>query len=177
MENVKLDRQAWTALGDQGARCYLLDLDEALAEVPAVAALLATGRTQGVPDRYLCRQREPWYRLEHMEVPDVVLSPLVTAQGLRAASNEVGAIPSNSLYGLFLQNGIEDAVGSRVLDWLLGDDGVAALRGHGRQFAGGSIKLEPRELRTLPVPLDVVMASVEAAPQDTNELAFEPVAA
>lgn len=177
MDNIKLDRQTWSALGDAGGRCHLLDLDDALAQVPEVAALLAAGRAEGVPDRYLCRQREPWYRLEHMDVPDVVLSPLITAQGLRAASNEVGAIPSNSLYGLFLQEGVDEATGQRVVEWLLSDGGVAALRGHGRQFAGGSIKLEPRELRTLPVPLDVVMASVEAAPAGVEKLAIEPIAA
>lgn len=177
MDSVKLDRKTWAALRDAGGRCYMLDLDDALAQVPEVAALLAVGRAEGVPDRYLCRQREPWYRLEHMDVPDVVLSPLITAQGLRAASNEVGAIPSNSLYGLFLQEGVDEAIGQRVLEWLLSDGGVAALRGHGRQFAGGSIKLEPRELRTLPVPLDVVMASVEAAPAGVEKLAIEPIAA
>ncbi|MHB1810093.1 MAG: methyltransferase [Solirubrobacteraceae bacterium] len=156
MSQTVLDRDAWLALGRARARCHLLDIDEELVRDPAVAALLLRGRQGGLHNRYLCRQREPWYVLEEMEVPDAFLSPLVTDQGLRIVVNDVGAIPSNSLYGLFLQDGVKREVGDRVIAWLRSDVGVATLRGHGRQFAGGSIKLEPRELRTLPIPAELL---------------------
>lgn len=156
MSQIALNREAWLSLSANGGRCHLLDIDGHSARDREVAALLARGREQGLHERYLCRQRTPWYRLEEMDVPDALLSPLITAQGLRIVTNEVGAMPSNSLYGLFLREGVDAEAGARVIAWLRSDGGVAALRDRGRQFAGGSIKLEPRELRALPIPEQIV---------------------
>lgn len=172
MDRTVLDRDLWSALSARGARCHLLDLDSELAEHPLIAALLARGRAQGLHERYLCRRREPWYALEAMDVPDALLSPLITDQGLRIVVNGVGAIPSNSLYGMFLRDGVDRDVGTRVIAWLRSDAGVAALRANGRQFAGGSIKLEPRDLRTLPLPEEVVTGSrTSEVPDVTSGLA------
>lgn len=165
MDRMALDRRAWRKLADGRARCFLLDVDAEQAKHPDVAALLEVGCTEGLPDRYLCRQRELWYRLEQIEPPEVVLSPLVTILGLRALTNKIGAIPSNSLYGLYRQPGVEKAVATRVLDWLVSPAGLRTLRGHGRHLSGGSIKLEPGELRTLPVPAELVTSPVEATLQ------------
>lgn len=177
MDRVVFDRRAWRALARAGARCFLLDLDEHRSRHPDVAALLELGRAEGLPGRYLCRQRKTWYGLEHMDTPDIILSPLITAQGLRAVTNGVGAIPSNSLYGLYRQDGVDAVVANRVFAWLLSDAGVRALRGHGRHLSGGSIKLEPRELRTLPVPLEIVVSSMDSTPGGTGADARQPVAA
>jgi hypothetical protein len=156
INDTMLDYRRWLALSRAGTRCHLLDIDEQIALDPAVAAVLRRGRGLGLHERYLCRQRTPWFVLEHMDVPDALLSPLITAKGLRLVWNEAGAMPSNSLYGLFLREGVGLEVGAGVIAWLRSEAGVAVLRGHGRQFAGGSIKLEPRELGTVPVPCDVV---------------------
>jgi adenine-specific DNA-methyltransferase len=174
MDRVALDDRAWASLADDDARCFLLDLDEQRAQHPKVVALLEAGRAEGLPDRYLCRQREPWYCLEQIEPPDIILSPLVTSQGLRAVINSAESIPSNSLYGLYREDGVEQAVVGRVFEWLVSDAGVNVLRGHGRHFSGGSIKLEPGELRTLPVPVEIVAKPAESsfadAAADTHEL-------
>lgn len=159
MSQIVLNREAWLSLSASGGRCHLLDVDGNSARDREVVAMLARGREQGLHERYLCRQRTPWYRLEEMDVPDALLSPLITAQGLRIVTNEVGAMPSNSLYGLFLCEGVDAEVGARVIAWLRSDGGVAALRDHGRQFAGGSIKVEPRELRMLPIPEQIIESS------------------
>lgn len=151
-----LDQRAWRALRRAGARCHLLDLGRHMARDPDVAALLRRGRRLGLHERYLCRQRKPWFLLEEMDVPDAFLSPLIAAHGLRLMWNDVGAMPSNSLYGLFLRESVDPEIGAAVIAWLRSKAGVTALRGRGRQFAGGSIKLEPRELRTLAVPREIV---------------------
>lgn len=156
MTQTTLDHRAWRALGRAGARCHLLDIDKPIARHPDVAAVLRRGRRLGLHERYLCRQRKPWFFLEEMAVPDAFVSPLITAHGLRLMWNDVGAMPSNSLYGLFLRDGVDVEIGASVIVWLRSEAGVAVLRDHGRQFAGGSIKLEPRELRTLPVPREVL---------------------
>jgi hypothetical protein len=156
MTQTALDHRAWRALGRAGARCHLLDIDKPMARHPDVAAVLRRGRRLGLHERYLCRHRKPWFFLEDMAVPDAFLSPLITAHGLRLMWNDVGAMPSNSLYGLFLRESVDLEIGASVIAWLRSEAGVAVLRDHGRQFAGGSIKLEPRELRTLPVPREVL---------------------
>lgn len=156
MTQTVLDDRAWRALGRAGARCHLLDIDKTMARDADVAAVLRRGRRLGLHQRYLCRQRHPWFFLEEMDVPDAFVSPLITAHGLRVMWNDVGAMPSNSLYGLFLRESVDLEIGAAVIAWMRSEAGVAALRDHGRQFAGGSIKLEPGELRTLPVPREVV---------------------
>ena len=168
MSQIVLDQEAWRGQSAIGGRCHLLDIDEEVLGDREVVAWLARGRRLGLHERYLCRHRNPWYALEEMAVPDALLSPLITAHGLRIVSNEVGAIPSNSLYGLYLCEGVHANLGARVIEWLRGSAGVAALRDHGRQFAGGSIKLEPRELRTLPIP-DHVFGMIDPAPATSSE--------
>ena len=141
ISQVVLDREAWLSLSSSGSRCHLLDIDEDVLGHRQVVEFLARGRKQGLHDRYLCRQREPWYALEAMAVPDALVSPLIPARRLRIVTNEVGAIPSNSLYGLFLCDGVLPEVGARVIEWMRSDAGVSALRNHGRQLAEGASNL------------------------------------
>jgi predicted RNA methylase len=167
---VMLDRETWLSLSASGGRCHLLDIDDHVLEHRQVVEFLARGREQGLHERYLCRQRDPWFSLEAMAAPDALLSPLIAARRVRIVTNKVGAIPSNSLYGLFLCEGVPPEVGARVIEWLRSDAGVGALRNHGRQLAGGSIKLEPRELRKLPIPKQI-LASMDPTPEVSGEYA------
>jgi predicted RNA methylase len=157
-DQLVFDEAAWRRLSAAGVRCHLLDIDAVLAVDASVAAYLQLGREQRLHERYLCRQREPWFALEEMAVPDALVSPLITSQGVRIVTNAVAAMPSNSLYGLYLCDDVSVEVGERVIGWLRSAAGVQALRDHGRHFAGGSIKLEPRELRSLPIPDALVVA-------------------
>lgn len=167
---LAFDEPAWRGLSDAGVRCHLLDVDEEAAEDPAVASYLERGRRDGLHERHLCRQRRPWYALEAMAVPDVLISPLITAQGLRIVTNDIGAMPSNSLYGLYLCEGVSQELGDLVIAWLRSAAGVAALRDHGRRFAGGSIKLEPRELRSLPIP-EALLSKDPGQPRESRAAA------
>jgi adenine-specific DNA-methyltransferase len=161
-----LDRTAWEALVQRGRRCILVDLTPESEQNEAVAAYLAAGRAEELHLRYLCAQRDPWYVLERVAPPELLLAPLMTPTSLQLVRNVVGVVPSNSLYGLYRQSGVRDETAARVEEWLRSDDGRRALRGQGRRLRGGSLKLEPGDLKSLPIP-----ESLLTDPEPGGELA------
>lgn len=155
LERDDLDLAAWVRLRERGAPCVLLDMSEPDAADPIVARYIAKGEEQRLHKRYLCAHREPWYALEPVDPPDLILSPLIT-HTVRVVRNTVAALPSNSLYGLYTKADVPETNVEAVRDWLAGRDGLAALQAHGHRLPGGSLKLEPGDLRSLPVPLTVL---------------------
>jgi predicted RNA methylase len=154
-ERDDLDLAAWVRLREGGAACVLLDMSEHHAADAVIARYLANGEEQRLHERYLCAHREPWYALEPVDPPDLILSPLIT-HTVHIVRNTVAALPSNSLYGLYANADVPDAHVDAVRDWLAGRDGLRALQAHGHRLPGGSLKLEPGDLRSLPVPLTVL---------------------
>jgi hypothetical protein len=154
-ERDDLDLAAWVRLREAGAPCVLLDMSEPDAADPVIARYIAKGEEQRLHKRYLCAHREPWYSLEPVDPPDLILSPLIT-HTVHIVRNTLAALPSNSLYGLYANADVPEAHVEAVRDWLASRDGLCALQAHGHRLPGGSLKLEPGDLRSLPVPLTVL---------------------
>jgi adenine-specific DNA-methyltransferase len=154
-----LDKIAHDEIGRQGLQRWLLFLDdEALVQDPRVQTLLETGVKAGLPDRYLLSDRDPWYRVETVRPPDLFVSPMSKAL-FRAVPNEVGAVHSNSLYGLYLRDNFltlsfRDSPGLArcVTNYLNNDEGQRAIRAQGRHYGHGLIKLEPGNLLSVVIP-------------------------
>jgi adenine-specific DNA-methyltransferase len=150
-----LDLVAWVRLRERGAPCVLLDITEADTADPAVARYILKGEKQRLNERYLCAHRAPWYALEPMDPPDLILAPLIT-HTVHVVRNTVAALPSNSLYGLYANADVPQTAVEAVHGWLTARDGLVALQSHGHRLPGGSLKLEPGALRSLPIPLSVL---------------------
>jgi predicted RNA methylase len=146
------DATAWRAMRAAGRRCLLLELAPGDDEDPAVASYLSAGKKKDLHLRHLCAKRDPWFVLERVDPPDFLLAPLMTHRGVQLVENVAAAIPSNSLYGLYRQSGVDGVLARRVVGWLRSDAGRATLRGQGRRLRGGSLKLEPGDLKALPIP-------------------------
>ncbi|KAA6200707.1 N-6 DNA methylase [Streptomyces parvus] len=144
---------AHQVLGASGIRRWLLRLDNLPAEDEAVRALINEGEARGTPERYLCRVRTPWYAVERMSIPDVLIAPM-TKSRFRVVQNLAGATPTNSIYGMRLIRRTDAVESARELvAWLRSDDGQQALLSIARRHSDGLFKLEPRALANLHVPI------------------------
>lgn len=147
-----LDRDVHDGLGILGLPRWLLDLNDTdLAHTDEfVMKYIAHGKSLKIHDRYLTRHRKEWYLVEPVRAPDLFLVP-VGKPNHRVIANDVGAVGSNNLYGIYLS---DDAPWSpeELAGWLRSADGLESLARLARHYHGGSLKIEPRALRTLKVP-------------------------
>lgn len=132
-----------------GERCWLLRIDDSqLLSDPALAAWLDDASKAGVKERYLIKHRKPWYRVEDVEAPDLLMSPMGKRR-MRVVTNDARAIPSNALYGIYLK----DPGRARVIAaWLNAEEGQVALLERARTYGADLFKLEPRDLLTIRLP-------------------------
>lgn len=153
-----LDHESHAQLGKLGARCWLLALDETMAASPLVKELIAEGEAANIHKGYLCRTRDPWYAVENIPTPDILIGPM-GKDSFRIVVNTIGAIPTNTLYGIRLRARAEsNAKGVLALaSWLRSKEGQIALRSAARNHHGdGLVKLEPGALKEIYVPETVV---------------------
>jgi adenine-specific DNA-methyltransferase len=140
-------------LASQGERCWLLQIDNPeLLTDPAVDAWLDAAKNAGVTERYLVKHRDPWYRVEHVDPPDLFVSPM-GKRHMRVVTNEASAIPSNALYGVYLK---DPGAARAIATWLNGEDGQVALLERARTYGADLFKLEPRDLLTIRLPRGVL---------------------
>ncbi|MBA2724458.1 MAG: Eco57I restriction-modification methylase domain-containing protein [Actinobacteria bacterium] len=157
LETPVLDRSVWNKLAADGARCWLLKLPacSALTDLPPAIGAYLTQQIEAVPGllaRELVRRRHPWWVLERVEAPSILVSPMTKTEH-RVVMNAVGAVPTNTLYGVYVD---EPGVSVRaVTDWLRSSQGQAAMRAASRSQGAGLRKLEPRALSSLMLPKDL----------------------
>ena len=90
---------------------------------------------------YKCRNREPWYAVPDVHVPDAFLS-YMSSTGPVLVANQAGCVGTNSVHTVRMRNGM--AVSELMAMW------SAPLRElsceiEGHPLGGGMLKLEPRE--------------------------------
>jgi adenine-specific DNA-methyltransferase len=149
LNGAVLDQAAFDDIGTAGKRRWLLCLAGPKdTEARAVRALLDAGESAGYAKRHLTGIREYWYVVEAAEAPHIILS-LMSKDGFRAVLNSVGAIPSNSMYGIHL---LDPSVAEALCAWLNSPAGQQAIRSKARHYSNGLLKLEPRNYMTVEVP-------------------------
>lgn len=165
----------------------LVLLDCALPESEAMRQIglwdyLQRGVAQGLPERYLLRQRKPWYRQERREPAPFVCTYMGRggkngAAPLRFLLNRSRAIAPNVYLMLYPKPALEVALREpgRDLAALAALETIAnqyATAG-GRTYGGGLHKIEPGELLRLPaMPLAEVFP--EIAPARLTQLTLFP---
>ncbi len=151
LAGVRFTREDWTLLRDANRPCYLLNVPP-VEELPSgTAAYLAQGIQQGVPNRYKCRVRHPWYSVPHVYQGDAFLTYMSGSEP-RLVANEAGAVAPNTLHIVRLSR--ECAVDAITLATLWHNSLTALsceLEGH--SLGGGMLKLEPREARQVALAL------------------------
>jgi len=123
--------------------------NEDLLDDDGVLEWLSGAMEAGVHERYLAEHRDPWYAVESISPPDILVGPMSKSR-MRAVRNEAAAIPSNAIYGLYLDE--EQQIAAALTAWLNSADGQLALRAQARTYGAGLVKLEPSDLGAVLVP-------------------------
>ncbi len=143
-----LDLAAHSRLGKAGRKRWLFVATEADLADCRVNAFVARGAAAGIGSGVLCARRgaQSWFDLTtELVVAPILLSPMAKSR-FRVVHNELGAVYTNSLYGITTENGEETA---EMLDWLRSADGQDRLSAISRPLGSGLRKLEPRAVETL----------------------------
>ena len=122
------------------------------ADRPALDRWIEESESRGTPERFKCRQRQPWWRVPGIQTADVLVSYMAGAFP-RASVNRAQAAYCNSLHGLRLRN---DGPPERLALALYSSLSLLSLEIEGRSYGGGILKLEPRELDRVLVPWPVL---------------------
>jgi adenine-specific DNA methylase len=113
-----------------------------------VQEYIRLGESQGLPLRYKCRVRSPWY-----EVPSVYSTPLGMLKRChdlpRLISNRIGAYTTDTAYRIKARS---VSPGKLVYSFL---NSLTALSAEleGRHYGGGVLELVPTEIERLLIPL------------------------
>jgi len=138
---------------DSGAKGMLLHFS---MELPAPfdfklsRLYLELGRHEGLPDRYKCRIREPWYRIPFVRPERLMLSKR-SHRFPRVVLNEAGVFTTDTIYRGRLMAPHQE----READFTAGFHNSLTLLTaelEGRSFGGGVLELVPSEISRLSVP-------------------------
>ena len=142
---------------------------------------IENGERDGLHKRYKCRHRDPWYSINAGRCPDAFLR-YMSSSAPAIVLNTAGVRTTNTIHNLsWRQDGSDSkayAVGSCTSLFSLGCE----ILGHA--YGGGVLKLEPRAVAELPVPIcevdpqvfaDVNVALVNANLERARSIADEGV--
>jgi hypothetical protein len=129
------------------ARAYLLDFSAGRPDPGAGArAYLDDGERRGLPARYKCRTREPWYRVPGIKHGELLLSKR-SHQHPRVVLNEAGVFTTDTIYrGRMLTPALTPrAIAANFHNSLT----LLSAELEGRSFGGGVLELVPSEIGRL----------------------------
>lgn len=163
-------------------RRWLLSFAEGLPSPqasPAARRYLRQGEASGLPARYKCRIRAPWYRVP-VVAPGRLLMSKRSHRFPRLVLNAAGALTTDTIY----QGGLTGDFAGREAGLVAGfHNSVTLLTAEieGRSFGGGVLELVPTEIGRLLVPvvtglrssLPALDSRVRAAGADTEKLVAE----
>jgi adenine-specific DNA-methyltransferase len=144
------------AAGDAGAKTHLLDFSSERPDPSGshrAIAYLADGEKQGLPERYKCRIREPWYRVPFIRPGRLMMSKR-SHHYPKVIVNDAGVVTTDTIYrgsmiGFFADR--EDDFAAAFHNSLT----LLTAEVEGRSFGGGVLELVPSEVARLLVPLPI----------------------
>ena len=147
----ELSLEHWNKLRISGRPCWILDCIKPESSLKGlnIHRYLQYGRSQNVHERFNCRVRKPWYKIEQVSPPDIIIT-YMNRKKTKFVKNSAGCrVMSVFLNGFIQDNKVE-------IKWLLSilnNTETNQLIGYiGRTYGGGMKKIEPRRLQQLPMP-------------------------
>lgn len=156
IEGDEITEEMLEALDAKGRPTFLLSPDgRPLEDFPrSLKSYLLSGEARGLPRRSLIASRNPWYRMETRRIPPFLFSYL-GRRNARFIRNRAGVVPLTGFLCIYPR-----AQDERVIDqlWSAISDSrtIENLKAVGKSYGGGAIKVEPRALERLSVPIDVL---------------------
>jgi hypothetical protein len=144
-----LDEGFFAKRVEEGGRCFLFFCHDSIAALRGTNArrYIEHGRELGLPDRFNCRTRKPWYGVEAVPPADFFATYMARDRA-RIVRNLIGARCMTSLLNVWARPSIDpEALRPSLED----PTNAKLLREFGRTYGGGLGKIEPGELLTLPI--------------------------
>lgn len=147
-------REDYHAAVEAGANTFLLSFDEARLNPEKRTkprSYLRIGADAGLPSRYKCRIREPWYRVPWIRPGALMLSKRCHRYP-RVILNDASVVTTDTIYRGTMQPGREKQTADVVAAF---HNSLTALSAEieGRSFGGGVLELVPSEIARLVLPL------------------------
>lgn len=152
LRGLYFTRDDVVALEERGVAHHLLAPREDLflqSHRPVLDGLISEGEDRGTPQRFKCRSREPWWEVPGAQTAEVLVG-YMSGSSPKAVVNRAGAVYTNSLHGLRLRQDIEPEL---VALAFYSSATLLSLEIEGRSYGGGILKVEPRELDRVLLPL------------------------
>jgi len=167
------DLRQWLRDGDEAWLLYCYDEDgEPITGVddPALKDYLEHGRDVGAADSYLAQNRSPWYVVDQRE-PASILVTYMSKDGFRFIHNKANVVSLNNLHNVFL-DGYEDWQVEALLAYLNSSVANKIAKQSGRTYSRGLHKIEPDELKDIPVidPNDLSTGEAMALSREFRDL-------
>lgn len=148
-----------TTLREQGASGALLDFSRARPdpmERSGPRRYLSAGVSDGLPERYKCRIREPWYQVPVVR-PGVLLMAKRSHRYPRVIVNDAGAVTTDTIYRGRLAGTVATSPREVAASF---HNSLTLLTAEieGRSFGGGVLELVPSEISRLLLPWSGDMA-------------------
>jgi adenine-specific DNA-methyltransferase len=113
-------------------------------------AYLAEGEADGIPDRYKCRVRRPWYAVPLPHSKPQAFLPYMNHHGPRLIVNDADASSSNLLHGVTFRRSAPPVRALAVV--MCSSLTLLSAEIEGRSYGGGVLKVETKEAERLLVP-------------------------
>lgn len=120
-----------------------------------IERFLREAKQAGVPDGYIARTRKAWWSVG-LRAPAPILATYMARRPPTFVRNLVEARHINIAHGLYPR----EPLPARALDTLARALRDSITLGHGRTYAGGLTKFEPKEMERIPVPGPTSVSSI-----------------
>ncbi|MFC6616263.1 N-6 DNA methylase [Halopenitus salinus] len=151
LEITTANWEAWRDRGDEVWLLYCYEDGEAIETVDddALEAYHQYGREVGADESYLASNRNPWYAVDERDPPDIIAT-YMSKDGFRFIRNRASIRTLNNLHNILLP-GFEDDEIDALLAYLNSSVADEITKRSGRKYSRGLHKIEPNELKDVPV--------------------------
>lgn len=147
VQGARFTEAEWKERLAAGEPMFMLVAGEADAR-GSVARYIKKGEEMGLPARYKCRTRKPWYAVPYVRTPDLFLT-YMSHVAPRLVVNDARATNTNTVHGVFLA---DPSLAAPLAAAFLCSATLLSAEIQGRSYGGGVLKMEPREALRLRVP-------------------------
>lgn len=150
----------WSDDLESGKACWLLHIPPQIPydSLPApIRNYLREGEVGGIPEKYTCAHRLPWYSVRLTNPPDLIFTHI--SRHPRFVCNQAGVRILNNLLGVYFdkrlaladedERALAEAMNFDLEDWIRRGDQTGSPVG--RMYGGGLLKFEPGDVSRMPL--------------------------
>ncbi len=141
-------------LDKKGRPTNLLYIDKPEILPQQIVEYLKEGERLELNKRALIKSRNPWYKTEKREIPEMLFAYL-GRRNVRFILNEVGVLPLHTLHCIYTKSKEKQDV-FNLWTVLNHPETLVNLKYVSKSYGSGALKAEPQNLKNLPIPEKLV---------------------